>query len=153
MNELSRELLESIDAKTELSRGLSGLIEAIGEEAAQLVCQHFPSENLYIYKLWSKNRRLLGILSEDVVKQITSSFGGATIVVPKGAKWIREQRNQGIVEDRKPVLVNGKLKPQMSIPAIVKKYNMSRTAIHTILRLEKAKLKAREELAKDVELN
>jgi Mor transcription activator family len=142
MNEFSRELLASIDPETELSRGLKGLVQSIGTENAQLVCREFPSENLYIYKLWSKNRRLLAILTEDVVKKIVSDFGGAIIVVPKGAKWIREERNQQIVEDRKAVLVGGKLQPKMSIPAIVKKYKLSRTAIHTILRLEKAKLKA-----------
>lgn len=92
--------------------------------------------------MWSKNRRLLAILTEEIVKQITYSFGGSVVAIPKGSKWIRDKRNQEIVSDRQSVLVNDKLVFKMSIPAIVKKYNMSRTAIHTILRLEKAKLKA-----------
>ena len=141
MNESARNLLASIDPETELSRGLKGLIESIGANNAELVCRSYPSENLYVYKHWSKNTRLLAILAEDVVRKIVSDFGGAVIVIPKGAKWMREERNQQIVADRQAVLVNGKLQQKMSIPKIIKKYKLSRTAIHTILRLEKAKLK------------
>lgn len=123
--------------KNEIGSGLSGLAQVVGDEYARAICEQFPSENIYIYKLWNKNRRLLAILPEAEVRKITQIYGGQSISLPKGAKWQQEKRNREMILDRHGSLDNAPL----SIPAIITKYKMSRTAVYTILRLEKARQK------------
>jgi Mor family transcriptional regulator len=122
--------------------GLKGLEQSIGQEYSEQICRAFPSENLYIYKVLEKNRRLIDILPMEIVAKIVSVFGGGVICLPQGAKFLKQERNMAILKDRQPVEKEGEIVKGLTIPSLIAKYKMSRTAIHTILRAEIAKEKS-----------
>jgi Mor family transcriptional regulator len=122
--------------------GLKGLEQSIGSQYAEIICRNFPSENLYIYKVLEKNRRLIDILPIEIVAKIVNVFGGGVICLPQGAKFLKQERNMAILKDRQPTEKDGQIVKGLTIPSLIVKYKMSRTAIHTILRAEIAKQKS-----------